>query len=207
MNFDVVLSVFIHAQKSRGELNLVFAQSWRGCLCACTSDVCACVSVRGKLLTQRVTVPPTSVLYMWGFYMLALCLRAVLISSPDTRDWARMHALVVMHRRTLCENVDRAKIKVPFYKYRYFTRGIDTLYRYIVTPQIITTTFIFSYFHQQYGLVNNIISLLSMQMALLFYSSMAHAFWSFTHVMMSNDLFALFMHLFYLWDFFYGDIW
>ncbi len=26
-----------------------------------------------------------------------------------------MHALVVMHRRTLCENVDSAKIKVPFY--------------------------------------------------------------------------------------------
>ncbi len=39
-----------------------------------------------------------------------------------------MHALVVMHRRTLCENVDSAKIKVPFYKYRYFTRGIDVSY-------------------------------------------------------------------------------
>ncbi len=33
-----------------------------------------------------------------------------------------MHALVVMHRRTLCENVDRAKIKVPFY-----TTDIDVL--------------------------------------------------------------------------------
>ncbi len=30
--------------------------------------------------------------------MLALCLRAVLISSPGTWDWTRMHALVVMHR-------------------------------------------------------------------------------------------------------------
>ncbi len=30
-----------------------------------------------------------------------------------------------------------------------------------------------------------------MQMALSFYSSMAHAFLLFTHVMMSNDLFAL----------------
>ncbi len=41
-----------------------------------------------------------------------------------------------MHRRTLYENVDSAKIKVPFYRYRYFTHDIDasyrhTLYRYI----------------------------------------------------------------------------
>ncbi len=36
----------------------------------------------------------------------ALCLRAVLIS--------RMYALALMHRRTLCENVDSAKINVPF---------------------------------------------------------------------------------------------
>ncbi len=40
----------------------------------------------------------------------------------------RMHALVVMHRRTLCENVDSAKIKVPFYRYRYFTHSIDASY-------------------------------------------------------------------------------
>ncbi len=33
-----------------------------------------------------------------------------------------------------------------------------------------------------------------MQMAFPFYLSMAHAFWFFTHVMMSNDLFALFIH-------------
>ncbi len=33
-----------------------------------------------------------------------------------------MHALVVMLRRTLCENVDSAKIKVPFY-----TTDIDIL--------------------------------------------------------------------------------
>ncbi len=62
--------------------------------------------------------------------MFVLCLRAVLVSSPDTWDWTRMHTLVVMHRRTLCENVDSAKIKVPFYKYRYFTRGIDASYRH-----------------------------------------------------------------------------
>ncbi len=33
-----------------------------------------------------------------------------------------MHALAVMHRRTLCENVDSAKIKVPIY-----TTDIDIL--------------------------------------------------------------------------------
>ncbi len=33
-----------------------------------------------------------------------------------------MHALAVMHRRTLCENVDSAKIKLPFY-----TTDIDIL--------------------------------------------------------------------------------
>ncbi len=39
-------NLFIHAQKSWGELNLVFAQSWRGCLCAWASDVCVCVRFR-----------------------------------------------------------------------------------------------------------------------------------------------------------------
>ncbi len=34
---------------------------------------------------------------------------------PDTWDWTRMHALAVMHRRKLCENVDSAKIKLPFF--------------------------------------------------------------------------------------------
>ncbi len=34
----------------------------------------------------------------------------------------RMHVLAVMHRRTLYENVDSAKIKVPFY-----TTDIDIL--------------------------------------------------------------------------------
>ncbi len=37
-----------------------------------------------------------------------------------------------MHRRTLCENVDSAKIKVPFYRYRYFTRGIVSIYASIL---------------------------------------------------------------------------
>ncbi len=50
----------------------------------------------------------------------------------------RMHALAVIHRRTFCENVDSAKIKVTFYitDIDIFMRGIDasyrhTLYRYI----------------------------------------------------------------------------
>ncbi len=63
-------------------------------------------------------------------YMLALCLRAVLISSPDTWDWTRMHAFVVMHRRTLCENVDSAKIKVPFYTTDIYILRINASYRH-----------------------------------------------------------------------------
>ncbi len=55
-------------------------------------------------------------------FMLALCLRAVLISSPDMWVWTSMHALAVMHRQTLCENVDSAKLKVPIY-----TTDIDIL--------------------------------------------------------------------------------
>ncbi len=114
MHFDVVLSEFIHpCSKSGGELNLVFAQSWRGCLSARTSyvrarvlDVCAeNFSHSARLFRQQSQAS----------FMLASCLRAVLISSPGTWVWTRMHALVVIHRRTLCENVDSAKIKVPFY--------------------------------------------------------------------------------------------
>ncbi len=55
-----------------------------------------------------------------------------------------MHALAVMHRRTLCENVDSAIIKVPFY-----TTDIDILcvasmhriimYRYIDPYRCIVT--------------------------------------------------------------------
>ncbi len=63
--------------------------------------------------------------------MLALCLRAVLISSPDTWDWTRTHALVVMHRWTLYENVNRAKIKVPFIlQISIFYACIDASYRH-----------------------------------------------------------------------------
>ncbi len=96
------------------------------CVCACVLQCAENFSHSARLLLQQ----------SWAFYTLASCLRAVLISSPDMWDWTRTHAVVVMHRRTLYENVDSAKIKVPFYRYRYFTRGIDasyrhTLYRYI----------------------------------------------------------------------------
>ncbi len=46
-------------------------------LCVC---VCARASVRGKLLSQRATVTQQS----RAFYMLSSCVRAVLLSSPDT---------------------------------------------------------------------------------------------------------------------------
>ncbi len=59
--------------------------------------------VRGKLLTQHSTVTPTIPSVVYARF------------GPGTWDWTRIHALVVMHRRTLCENVDSAKIKVPFY--------------------------------------------------------------------------------------------
>ncbi len=71
-----------------------------------TSDVCTeNLSHSAQLLLQQSRAS----------YMPTLCLRAVLILSPDTWDWTRMHALAVMHRQTLCENVDSAKIKVSSY--------------------------------------------------------------------------------------------
>ncbi len=75
--------------------------------------------------------------------MLALCLRAVLLSSPGTWDWTRMHALVVMHRRTKCGPCLN-KGAFLYDRYRYFTRGIDalyrhTLYRYIDPYRLIVT--------------------------------------------------------------------
>ncbi len=47
-------------------------------------------------------------------FTLALCLEVVLTSSRDTWDWTRMHMLVVMHRRTLRENVYSVKIRWLF---------------------------------------------------------------------------------------------
>ncbi len=126
MHFDVVISVFIHpctkkrrrAQYSRRVNAAVCVRALQMCVCVCVcaraSDVCAGnFSHSARLLIQQ----------SWASFMLAPCLRAVLISSPDTWDWTRMQALVVIHRRTLCENVDSAKIKVPFY-----TTDIDILH-------------------------------------------------------------------------------
>ncbi len=151
MHFDVVLSVFIHPctnkaeersiQYSRGVDAAVCVRASDVCVralqrcvrvlqmcacvcfrCVCASDVCvrvlqmcACAenfSHSARLLLQQSRAS----------FMLASCLWAVLISSPDSWDWTRMHSLVVMHRRTLYENVESAKIKVPFY-----TTDIDIL--------------------------------------------------------------------------------
>ncbi len=138
MHFDCFVWIYSSMLK-KAEESSVFAQGWHGCLCVRFRCVC------GKLLTQRLLLQQSR-----AFYMLTLCLRAVLISSPDTRVWTRMHGLAVMHRRTLYENVDSAKIKVPFY-----TTDIDILrvasmhhipihcidisdpYRWIVTPLIL----------------------------------------------------------------------
>ncbi len=155
------MSVFIHpCSKKQRRAHLVLAQSWRGCLCArasdvcalqmcvcvcvcalqmcvcvcvcvcalqmcvcvcvCTSDVCACASdvcVENFSHSTRLLLQQSR-----ASFILSLCLRTVLISSPDTWDWTRIHALAVMHSRTLCENVVSAKIKVPFY-----TTDIDIL--------------------------------------------------------------------------------
>ncbi len=160
MHFDCFEWIYSSMLK-KAEESSVFAQGWHGCLCVCASDVRACASdvrvcasdVRAcasdvcaeNFLQQRLLLQQSR-----AFYMLTLCLRAVLISSPDTRVWTRMHGLAVMHRRTLCENVDSAKLKVPFY-----TTDIDILrvasmhhipihcidisdpYRWIVTPLIL----------------------------------------------------------------------
>ncbi len=132
------LNLFIHAQKSGGELS-IRAELTRLSVCvrfrcvfsACASDVCVhfrCVCLRFRCVCLRALQCAENFSHSARLqqsrasYMLASCFRAVLISSPDTWDWTRMHALVVMHRRTLYENVDSAKIKVPFY-----TTDIDIL--------------------------------------------------------------------------------
>ncbi len=98
MHFDVVLSVFnyssMHKKAEESSIQLMR-------LSVCTGNF----SHSARLLLQQSRAS----------FMLALWLRAVFISSPNTWDWTRMHTLVVMHRRTLCKNVDSAKIKVPFY--------------------------------------------------------------------------------------------
>ncbi len=149
--------LLIHAQKSGGELSSVFAQSWRSCLCACASDVCVCVClcvsvcvcfrcVRENFLHSARLLLQQS----WASFVLALYLWAVLISSPDTWDWTRMHVLVVMHRRTLYENVDRAKIKVHFYTTDIDILHVASMNRY--TPYIYI--YIFNYYYYYWNFWN-----------------------------------------------------
>ncbi len=126
MHFDVVLSVFIHpcTKKKKAEVSSIqYSRRVGVAVCVRALQMCAReTSHSARLLLQQSRAS----------FMLALCLRAVLILSSDTWDWTRMHALAVMHRWTLCENVDRAKIKGAFlyYRYRYFTGGIDASYRH-----------------------------------------------------------------------------
>ncbi len=105
MHFDEVLSECIHpcSKKRRRAQFSIRAELTR--LSVCALRMC----VRGKLLTQHAFRQQSR-----ASFMLALCLQAVLISSPDTWDWTRMHVLVVMHRRTLNENVDSAD---RYYRY------------------------------------------------------------------------------------------
>ncbi len=129
MHFDVVLSVLIHpcTKKRKRPQFSIRAELTQ-------LDVCAeNFSHSARLLRQQSQAS----------FMLALCLRAVLISSPVTWDWMRMHTLALMHRRTLCENVDSAKIKVPFilqilifYAWHWciVMSYILSIYQWIVSP-------------------------------------------------------------------------
>ncbi len=98
MHFDVVLSEFIHpCSKMRRRAQF---------------------SIRAELTRLSVCVRFNFSHSAWLFrqqsrasFMLALCLRAVLISSPGTWDWMRMHALVVPSLNHLCwiQNYDTAQ--------------------------------------------------------------------------------------------------
>ncbi len=156
------LNLFIHAQKSGGELS-IRAELTRLSVCARFRCVCVrfrCVCVRFRCVCVRFRCVCLRALQCAenfshsarlqqsrAFYMLASCFRAVLILSPDTWDWTRMHTLMVMHRRTLYENVDSAKIKVPFilqisifYAWHWciVSSYIVSIYRWIVTPLLMT---------------------------------------------------------------------
>ncbi len=60
-----------------------------------------------------------------------------------------MHALVVMHRRTLYENVDSAKIKVPFYTTDIDILRVASMHR-IIIHCIDITIHIDESLHRQY---------------------------------------------------------
>ncbi len=95
--------------------------------CVCTLQMCARkTSHTARLFRQQSRAS----------YMLALFLRAVLISSPDMWDWTRMHALVVMLRWTLYENVDSAKIKVPFYTTDIDISRVGSMHQHCIDKSI-----------------------------------------------------------------------
>ncbi len=116
MHFDVVLSEFIHpcSKKRRRAQFSIRAELIRLSVCVCFRCVC-------DLFRQQ----------SWAD-MLALYIRAVLISIPDTWDWTRMHTLMVMHRRTLYENVDSAKIKVPFCTTDIYILRVVSMHRIVI---------------------------------------------------------------------------
>ncbi len=123
MHFDVVLSEFIHpcSKKRRRAQFSIRAELTR--LSECTRFRCACVHalqtcVRKSYHTARECATNNPECLKCSPCAFGQCLYRV----PDTWDWTRMHALAVMHRRILCENVDSVKIKVPFY-----TTDIDML--------------------------------------------------------------------------------
>ncbi len=123
MHFDVVLSVFIHPclKKWRRAQFSIYAELTRLSVCVCALQCAENFSHSTRLLLQQSRAS----------FMIALCLRAVLISSPDKWYWTRMHALAVMHRRTLYENVDCAKIKVPFYTTDIDILRVASMYRIV----------------------------------------------------------------------------
>ncbi len=106
------------AQYSRRVDAAVCVRALHICVRACTGIF----SHSARLLIQQSR----------AFYMLALWLKAVFISSPDTWDWTRMYALVVMHRRTLYENVDSVKIKVRFYTTDINILRVASMHRIVI---------------------------------------------------------------------------
>ncbi len=119
-----------------------------------TSDVCAeNFSHSARLWLQQSRAS----------YMLALCLRAVLISSPDWYVSLNENARVgcnaytdIMWKCGQCPN----KGAFLYYRYLYFTRGIDASYRHtsyryidpyrwIVTPLIHIHIYIHTHTYMQ----------------------------------------------------------
>ncbi len=93
------------------ESSIQYSRSWHGCLCACASHTA---------LDCYSNIPELG----------------VLVSSPDMWAWTRMHALVVMYRWTLCENVDSAKIKVPFYTTDINVLHVALMHRIVISIHI-----------------------------------------------------------------------